>query len=238
MTGARIPVPAVLLSFTLALCWSLSEVLVHIPQSSDRTRLSSSIAGGGHSQGGGVYIYPRLKPSVPGLRFRVMELADVPKLRKLNEASLNENYRQCWWEQYILSSTGVSLAVEEHETGEIVAYAVGLMQEKTVAEIVSVAVDWRWRQRGIGSSLIHMCIMKMQDRFNATEVRLYARSISRPWVRDLYFRMGFGRRGLLASYYDDGEDAEILACKICKINARNSSDFLPYPSIPLHPTIG
>uniref|UniRef100_A0A7S2TW00 N-acetyltransferase domain-containing protein n=1 Tax=Lotharella oceanica TaxID=641309 RepID=A0A7S2TW00_9EUKA len=168
---------------------------------------------GGFRAPAGMFRYFRTNIIPPGLHIRPAELLDIPHLREINERELKEQYRQCWWEQYILSDSELSQVIEDTRTKKILGYILAAIR-LDCGEIISLAVDWRWQRRGLGGLLVQRCIEEMRHSHNRSKVMLYARTWTRPWVNRMYRKMGFVRASLLEKYYADGEDAEILECSI------------------------
>uniref|UniRef100_A0A7S2KL53 N-acetyltransferase domain-containing protein n=1 Tax=Bigelowiella natans TaxID=227086 RepID=A0A7S2KL53_BIGNA len=178
------------------------------------SRMPPSEVGG---RGCGVYTRPNLPGMEPGVQLREMTLIDIPQLRSLNEEHLAENYRSQFWERMILAFPGISMLLEDLQTGEILGYVLSTIHpegNKREAEIVSLAVDWRCQKRGFGSLLVDTSVFKMRSKFNATSVMLYARGTTRAYVRRLYHRLGFKLKQELPRYYDDGESAHVLEAEI------------------------
>ena len=74
-----------------------------------------------------------------------------------------------------------------------------------MAWIATICVLPEFRQRGIGTALLHAC----EGRINLPSMRLNVRASNETAVR-LYKNLGYSQIGVWPRYYQDGEDALIL----------------------------
>ncbi|ADG87342.1 ribosomal-protein-alanine acetyltransferase [Thermobispora bispora] len=88
--------------------------------------------------------------------------------------------------------------------GRIVGYA-GLAVAADQADVQTIAVDERYRRRGIGAALLEALLAEAARR-GATAVFLEVRADNAP-AQAMYERFGFERIGLRRRYYHDGTDA-------------------------------
>jgi len=88
--------------------------------------------------------------------------------------------------------------------GRIVGYA-GLAVAADQADVQTIAVDERYRRRGIGAALLEALLAEAARR-GATAVYLEVRADNAP-AQAMYERFGFERIGLRRRYYHDGTDA-------------------------------
>mmetsp|Transcript_19679 Transcript_19679/g.29383 ORF Transcript_19679/g.29383 Transcript_19679/m.29383 type:complete len:128 (+) Transcript_19679:39-422(+) len=98
---------------------------------------------------------------MPGLNLRPSTLLDIPSMRQINEDELSEQYRQQWWEEYIVSFPEINLILQDLSTGDVLGYLLAKIERREESgtlsiegEIISVAVDWRWQRRGLGTAMI------------------------------------------------------------------------------------
>jgi ribosomal-protein-alanine N-acetyltransferase len=93
--------------------------------------------------------------------------------------------------------------VAEHH-GHIVGYMVTCVDGRK-AEVVSIAVDARRRNQGVGRSLMADTLAKLKAS-RVRRVELTVRETNRAAIR-FYRRFGFTRLGRIDRYYSDGGDA-------------------------------
>ena len=93
------------------------------------------------------------------------------------------------------------------EHGKIIGYTVATSDGRD-GRIVSVAVDPRYRRRGIGKALLSAVTRKLTEE-SVAEVHLEVRKGNAVAIC-FYERMGFRRVSEIKHYYADGEDAWVL----------------------------
>ena len=92
--------------------------------------------------------------------------------------------------------------------------------------IAMLAVDSKYRKRGIGSGLVRKALVRMRDEYECDEVFLEA-EITNQGALKLYARLGFVREKRMERYYMNGNDAFNLLLwfpKRDKKSAENSSE--------------
>ena len=72
--------------------------------------------------------------------------------------------------------------------------------------IAMLAVDSKYRKRGIGTGLVRKALIRMRDEFECDEVFLEA-EITNKGALALYARLGFVREKRMERYYMNGNDA-------------------------------
>lgn len=144
------------------------------------------------------------RPS-PYRRIRAAGPADLEVIDRLERASfdgdrfLRRNLRR------LLSSSSASFLIADEKEGAA-GYALVLFRKGVrAARLYSVAVDPRFRGRGVGESLIGASARAALDR-GADRLRLELRPSNAAAMR-LYQRAGFTFLERKAGYYHDGEDA-------------------------------
>ena len=96
-------------------------------------------------------------------------------------------------------------------TGEIVGYVCRWITADH-AEIQNVAVDPRWRRRGVARSLLELVLDEARQAA-VGQVLLEVRSGNEPAIA-LYQALGFETNGRRRRYYDDGEDALLMELRL------------------------
>ena len=77
------------------------------------------------------------------------------------------------------------------------------------ADIEDIAVDKEFRRKGLGDKLLCEALKKIQDE-NKEKVFLEVRGSNIPAI-NLYKKAGFTNLSVRKKYYDDGEDAVVMA---------------------------
>jgi ribosomal protein S18 acetylase RimI-like enzyme len=96
------------------------------------------------------------------------------------------------------------------EAGEMIGFIAGdPRQSNGVVWIATVAVDPRFRRRGIGSALMLAC--EAQVRLPA--VKLTVR-ISNQGAISMYEKLGYRTSDIWRAYYSDGEDGLVMSKKL------------------------
>lgn len=107
-----------------------------------------------------------------------------------------------------------ALAADDHRTlvveaadGTVVGAAIGLLLVDE-AHVADVAVDPRWRRRGVASALLGGLLDELAAA-GARAATLEVRASNDP-AQLLYRRLGFVAEGRRPGYYPDGEDAVLM----------------------------
>lgn len=93
------------------------------------------------------------------------------------------------------------------ENSAVVGYVISRMVN-TSGHVLAIAVDPKHRNRGIGRALMNVVIEKLRE-FGLEDIYLEVR-ISNTAAINFYKKLGFEEKGIIRSYYSDGEDAVIL----------------------------
>jgi ribosomal-protein-alanine N-acetyltransferase len=96
---------------------------------------------------------------------------------------------------------------------EVLGYIVGVKGFRKIT-IASIAVKENWRRKGIATKLINYLIEKVRRKVKMIELQV---QISNKKAIIFYEKMGFIYKGILTSYYPNGEDAVLYNKKLyCK----------------------
>ena len=96
------------------------------------------------------------------------------------------------------------------EAGEMIGFIAGdPRQSNGVVWIATIAVDPRFRRRGIGSALMLAC----EERVRLPLMKLSVR-ISNEGAINMYQKLGYQTSDIWQRYYNDGEDGLIMTKKL------------------------
>lgn len=97
--------------------------------------------------------------------------------------------------------------------GKVVGYAVATIEGMVgSAQLLNLAVDKRYRGRGIGSLLLREVIKRVRED-GASKIFLQVR-VSNFKAITLYLNFNFQIERILPKYYHDGEDAYLMSKKL------------------------
>jgi ribosomal-protein-alanine N-acetyltransferase len=141
------------------------------------------------------------------IHFRNFEHEDLFDVVRLANRCLNENYDGGLFLQLgDLYPDGFIVA--EGPEG-IMGFLLGVVERAYEARILILAVDERYRKRGVGTRLCSL----FEDRFRKNGIRrinLEVRVTNLSAIR-LYEGLGYERRRLIPHYSADGEDAYLMS---------------------------
>ncbi len=148
------------------------------------------------------------------IEIRRAKLSDAGDIRVLNHANLPEKY-SIEFIRYILAAEGAHYIVEAEgmPIGYILApieRAASIVYRKLpgpIGHIVSVAVDAKYRRRGIGRELIKRVIEDLKGK--VIGITLEVRVSNEPAI-SLYSSLGFSTLEIWPNYYRDGENALVM----------------------------
>lgn len=109
--------------------------------------------------------------------------------------------------RHLLASNPLSFLVSEVD-GKIVGYIIGTVRWLNIGHILAIAVDPKYRRRGIGTMLMKAAMDYFGKRA-VRKVRLEARE-SNVGARRFYSSLGFSEVGRVPYYYSDGETAIVF----------------------------
>jgi len=96
------------------------------------------------------------------------------------------------------------------EAGEMIGFVAGdPRQSRGVVWIAIIAVDPGFRRRGIGTALMLACEEQVRLPFMKLSVR-----ISNQGAISMYEKLGYQSSDIWQAYYNDGEDALVMAKKL------------------------
>jgi len=132
-------------------------------------------------------------------------ILDLNALRKLE----NESFGRDAWPLFdlvaVLSFSGV-IRLKAVEDGQMVGFVAGDPHPRDGwGWIATIAVDSRYRRRGIGRALLHAC----ESKLGVPRSRLTVR-ISNQIAISMYEKDGYESAEIWSRYYNDGEDGMVM----------------------------
>lgn len=148
---------------------------------------------------------------VESVEIRRMQLKDVGEVVKIER----EVFSMAWTPSMFLKEITAeeeSLPLVVSSGHEFLGYAI-VWRLATRLHLANIAVDKRFRRRGIGSRLIHQIFAEAKAR-DCARVSLETRVSNRDAIR-LFVRMGFRTVAISHGYYtDNDEDALVMVRQI------------------------
>jgi [ribosomal protein S18]-alanine N-acetyltransferase len=136
------------------------------------------------------------------LRIHPFEKLDLPGIMRIERASFA---REAWPREFFLDYfAAAALFLVAKVDGRIAGYSMAT-RTRHGAEIESLAVLPRYRNRGIATALLKQTIRKAR-RSGAPAISLMVRRNNQSAIR-LYRNLGFVRVATVANYYPDGSAA-------------------------------
>lgn len=143
------------------------------------------------------------------LEVREMTLSDLQEIENTLEAEFDD-----FWNASILESelknTLSKYIVAKIET-EIVGFA-GVIDTVDQFEITNIVVKKKFRNNGIGNALL-IELIKLAKTNNKDKIILEVNNTNKPAIK-LYEKNGFKNIGFRKKYYNNTDDANIMALQI------------------------
>ncbi len=133
---------------------------------------------------------------------RKFQPSDFSGVIELEKKVFNEHEAYLYMQFYETCSEGFIVA---ELNGIVIGYVVGFMESEKTGRIFSLAVHPKYRNRGIGSSLLKE-IIDVIKKNKANEIILEVRQ-SNIKAKKFYEKHGFYQFGIIKNYYGNGEDA-------------------------------
>jgi ribosomal-protein-alanine N-acetyltransferase len=134
---------------------------------------------------------------------RLFQPADLPRVYELACSALSENYNPTLFID-LYSYWPEGFVVLENE-GVILGFVFGILLSRSDARILMLAIDSRFRGKGLGTVLYREfqkeCALK-----GIHTITLEVRKSNQAAIR-FYERLGFQMVGKVENYYTNGEDA-------------------------------
>ena len=145
------------------------------------------------------------------IKLRRFSLSDLDRVMEIEKASFPD--REAWSRDYFESLYKIypeGFIVAENN-GKIIGYTIGRPKED-LAEIVSLAVDPTWRQKGVGAKLTNFLIEHFKEK-GLKEISLCVRTKNKKAI-SFYQKLGFKILKTIKNYYRNGDDAFLMGRKI------------------------
>lgn len=142
--------------------------------------------------------------------YNTKDLKDIMEIDKEAFSSRNPVY-----DVYIYVTYGSDLLVADIG-GKVVGYIAVMDIDRETSKIVSLAVKKEFRKRGIGTKLLSTAIKRCKER-GKKKILLEVR-VSNYIAQRLYKKMGFEIVDMIPNYYQDGEDAYLMALDLTRLN--------------------
>lgn len=132
-------------------------------------------------------------------------ILDLNALRKLE----NESFQKDAWPLFdliaVLTFPEV-IRLKAVEDGQMAGFIAGDPRPRDGwGWIATIAVDPRYRRRGIGRALLHAC----EERLGVSRSRLTVRISNQPAIA-MYEKEGYTTTEIWNGYYNDGEDGMVM----------------------------
>ncbi len=148
------------------------------------------------------------------LNFRKLNEADIDRVAELEEQIFSDAWtRNSVYETFCQEQAFITVAEED---GEIAGYCI-LYYVLDEGEIARIAVDERWRRRGVGRGLLDYTCSCCREK-NVTRLLLDVREGNES-ARGFYKNYGFFEDGIRKNFYDmPKEHAVLMSMDIDKVS--------------------
>ena len=136
---------------------------------------------------------------------RNFEMADIERVLEIEEESFLDGDAALYQELYEDWPEGFLVA---EYNGTVIGFIVLVLTPEGDGRVFAIAVDSRYRGRGVGRALLKLAFNTLRKR-KIGFVRLEVR-ISNNIAQQLYRSMGFMEIGFIPFYYKDGEGAIVM----------------------------
>jgi len=140
------------------------------------------------------------------IELRRATINDLSAIQRIERLSFRDPYPPYYTKALLESLADISLVAEINK--EVIGYIFSRIEHKERGHIVSIAVDPRWRHRGVGKALL-LEAMKLLKDAGCKSVYLEVR-VSNHVAINLYRSLGFKIIKRIPRYYRNGEDAFLM----------------------------
>ncbi len=138
------------------------------------------------------------------MAIRNFEYKDLEEVAKIADESLQENYSIDFL-LYLWQINPEGFMVAE-KNGKVVGFIVSIKEGKEKLRILMLAVDKKFRRKGIGKSLLKELLIKYPE---ARKVVLEVRSDNKEAI-NFYKKQKFKIKGKIDDFYTDGSTAYLM----------------------------
>jgi [ribosomal protein S18]-alanine N-acetyltransferase len=134
---------------------------------------------------------------------------DIKKVLEIETSSFSDPYPSSILVEIYNLGAGFLVAQEDNS---IVGYIIFWIRFEDEGHIISIAVDKKYRRKGVGSKLVETT-MEIFKKYSVKTIKLEVR-IGNKGARKFYKKLGFVEKKVLEKYYEDFEDAVIMDKKM------------------------
>lgn len=149
--------------------------------------------------------------NLKGLKIRSFRRSDLNRILEIERECFPNPWAKIFFD--IAHSSYPRGFLVADVNGKVVGYAVTTLERVAgSAQLLNLAVDRRYRGRGIGSSLLREIIKRVRTD-GASKIYLQVRVSNSKAIR-LYLNFNFQIECIIHAYYTDGEDAYLMSKKL------------------------
>jgi len=137
---------------------------------------------------------------------REFKRPDVKRVLEIEIASFSDPYPANILVDIYNLGAGFLVA---QENNRVVGYIIFWIKYEDEGHIISIAVEKNYRRQDVGSKLVETSLEAFK-KFNVKIIKLEVR-IGNKGARKFYSKMGFKEEKIVEDYYEDLEDAVIMA---------------------------
>ncbi|MFQ6050128.1 MAG: ribosomal protein S18-alanine N-acetyltransferase [Candidatus Hydrothermarchaeota archaeon] len=146
------------------------------------------------------------------MKIRSMSHSDFDRVIEIERASFKDPWSHISFLDLFHFSPKGFIVVEVQ--GEIVGYAIYVLETNEIGHLLSIAVDPNWRRKKIGTSLMNYIIEDLRNK-GVKYLKLEVREGNLPAIK-LYKSLGFLEIEIIRYYYSDGENAILMVKDISR----------------------
>ncbi|MEM2635220.1 MAG: ribosomal protein S18-alanine N-acetyltransferase [Nitrososphaerales archaeon] len=130
---------------------------------------------------------------------------DLNRILEIERTSFNQPYDRNVFIYYLMNESERFLVAEVNNF--VVGYIISSILNN-VGLIISLAVDNKWRRKGIGKKLLEVAFQQLSNKVKRVELQV---RVSNESALRFYLNFGFKIEKRIKEYYPDGEDAYLMA---------------------------
>lgn len=143
----------------------------------------------------------------PPVQYRLFGEDDLHDVLSLANDALDEDYDGGLFLHFARMHPQAFHVAESGD--QIVGFVMGTVQRAYQARILALAVAHEWRRQGIATQLTERFLEAFRE-YGVEEVTLEVRTTNEAAI-ELYRSLGFEQDGVVENYYNDDEDAYVMA---------------------------
>jgi ribosomal-protein-alanine N-acetyltransferase len=140
------------------------------------------------------------------LLIRTFKKSDIPQVTSIISDTFGRNYNSNFYLSIFEKWEGGFLVAQSER--EIVGVLTAMISAPKEARILLMATRPQYRNRGMGTQLLSEFILRCYH-LNLKAVNLEVRISNEPGIR-FYIRHGFLIKGIINTYYEDGEAGYVM----------------------------